>query len=742
MEFDVSVLNDAQRNAMTDTEGAVLVLAGAGSGKTRVLTHRVAHLVLDKGVSPYNILAITFTNKATAEMRERLEQLLGENNRVWISTFHSLCYTILRMHTAEIGYEPNISIYDESDSGRLIKKALREQSLDGSSVKDIIRNHISTAKNKGLSPGAYYATIRGDTPHDEDIYRLYTRYEELLKLSNALDFDDLLHKTNELFDEHPEVLSKYQNRFFYIHVDEFQDTNAVQFDIVKKLAAKSGNIFVVGDDDQSIYGWRGADIKNILNFNITYPNAKVHKLLENYRSTSKILEAANNVIRHNKSRHEKELFTNLGSGVRIEYYSAYNDYQEAEWVVDSIISLRRYYGYQNKDFAILIRNNSLSRLFEKKLSASRLNYRIMGGFRFFDRKEIQDVIAYMRVANNTSDSEALERIINFPRRSIGETTVERLSEYSRQHMVELIDVIRNADVNGAVPSGAAKKVKEFGNLITDIANKKSLPLYEFVTYLVDQVGFEKAYMSTGKEEDENRWENIQEFLRHIQEFAGSNANADLDTFLQTAALQPERQEIYSGDSVAIATMHSVKGLEFRVVFIVACEEEIFPSSQSIKAGEVEEERRVMYVAITRAKERLYISHTINRFRFNKVQNFLPSRFIDESRGIIKENSYEVYGKKKAYIEGRGTKYGYEGAEREIIPRRANHIPKTLEDKPKIFNRDVSGFVGGARVAHSIYGEGKIILVLGEGDEATATVLFPKLGIKKFKIALAPLKLLS
>lgn len=756
MEFDVSKLNDAQKRAMEDTEGAVLVLAGAGSGKTRVLTHRVAYLVLEKKVSPYNILAITFTNKAAGEMKERLNTLLGEGNNVWISTFHSLCYTILRRNGDKLGYNSNFSIYDESDSARTVRKALKDLNLDGSAIKDSALKYIGEAKNKGLSPEEYYNDIKGVAKYDKEIYEIYKRYEELLKANNAMDFDDLLHKTKELFSSFPDVLEEYKRRFRYIHVDEFQDTNGVQFDIVKMLAGRDGNLFVVGDDDQSIYGWRGAEVRNIIDFDKTYPNAKIHKLLENYRSTGKILDAANKVIKNNVGRHEKELFTKKGDGVRVEYYTAYSDYDEADWVVDTIISLKRYYGYSNKDFAILVRANSLSRLFESRLASVRLRYRVLGGFRFFDRKEIQDVIAYLRAVSNMRDGEAIERIINVPRRGIGDTTVEKLSDYARRTMTDLISVIVNIGTNGVLTGASAKKVEDFRNIMADLyVNSKKMPMDKFAEYLVKRAGFEQSYNEEKNEENMTRWENILEFLRYVKEYCGNNPEATLDGFLQTVALAPEnKDEEQDNDTVFVATMHAVKGLEFKVVFIVACEEDVFPSAQSKKDSNIEEERRVMYVAVTRARERLYISNAQNRYRFNQKQANMPSRFIAESKGEKVQSSYDIYEEKRAYNESRGAYGGfnrgkdYYSGEREIVTPMAkpygNAAPpqKPQGTPPPVLNKDLSQFAGGVKVSHPVYGAGTILIVAGSGDDANATVMFPSLGIKKFKLALAPLKVVK
>ncbi len=745
-------LNDVQKEIVCDTEGKVLVLAGAGSGKTRVLTHRVAYLVQEKGIKGYSILAITFTNKATAEMRNRLNVLLGEDNGVWVSTFHSLAASILRKFGDQIGYNRNFSIYDESDSGRVIAKALRELHLDGTALKETGRGHISKAKNDGMDPDEYFAEINGTVEDAEDVRRLFVRYEELLKDANAMDFDDLLHKLKFLLDNSEEARNFYQNRFRYIHVDEFQDTNKVQYEIVKILQGKWGNLFVVGDDDQSIYGWRGARVDNILNFDKDFPGeeVKVHKLMENYRSTEPILKCANNVICNNKERHQKELFTSKKGGVRVEYYVGWNDHNEAEWVVNQIGTLMRYNGYRNSDFAILVRVNSLTRIFENKLSSARLGYRVIGGFKFFDRKEVQDVVAYMRLVANNRDNEAISRVINFPARGIGDATVEKLENCAMESEIPVFDILLELDkYTKKLGNGVVKKVELFRDVVNDLMANSTLPLDEFTEYLVGRVGFEAAYTTTGKEEDYGRWENICEFVNYVKEYHANNPSAGIGEFLQTMTLVTEsKEELSNPDKITIATMHAVKGLEFRAVFIVGCEEEIFPSSRSIKEGALEEERRIMYVAVTRAKERLYISCAQKRYRFNHVMPGMPSRFIEESKGKTKENPYALYGERMAYIEGRGDRPAFWDEDKVSDVKRIHMGAGTRPHKevkaqaPSFVQKDLSGFIGGAKVSHPTYGEGTILVVLGSGKDATATVAFPKLGTKKFILALAPLKLVK
>ena len=741
-------LNDVQRDIVTDTEGRVLVLAGAGSGKTRVLTHRVAYLVGEKGVWGYNVLAITFTNKATAEMRERLDFLLGEDHGVWISTIHSLAARILRRFGDYLGYDKNFSIYDEVDSSRMLGKALYEENVDEQKLKEAIKEHIGKAKNEGLSPEEYYYEINGIKDADK-IVKVYAKYEEILKQNNAMDFDDLLHKLKKLLLTCEECRNYYQNKFKYIHVDEFQDTNRVQYEIIKILAEKWGNLFVVGDDDQSIYGWRGARVENILNFDKEDKETKVYKLLENYRSTTEILDCANNVIMHNKARHEKKLFTNRGKGVKVEYYNAWSDRNEAEWVVGKIESLIFYNGYRKSDFAILVRANSLTRVFEQTLQSARLNYKVIGGFKFFDRKEVQDVLAYMRAIANTRDGSAIERIINFPARGIGDATVQKLELYARERNISMLKVLLELNEHEHyLPKGIAKKVESFAEIMKDLYLKKDLGVDAFMQYVVERVGFEKYYTSTNKEEDLGRWENIGQLINYAKEFCVGHPTYTLQEFLETVTLEESSKDDtpYEKEKVTIATMHSVKGLEYRVVFIVGCAEEVFPTAQSVRCGDIEEERRIMYVAITRARERLYISSPQRIFRFGKVQDCLPSRFVQEAKGEVL-NGYHLFKERSDYLNGLGKRPTYLDDEpvSSRIKNNAATRPQPIIPKPQIAKpqqKDLSGFVAGARVKHPNYGEGNIIIVIGEGSSATATIAFPGLGVKKFILALAPLTLIK
>lgn len=739
---DLEKLNPQQRSAVTDTEGAVLVFAGAGSGKTRVLTHRIAYLIDEKKVFPWNILAITFTNKATREMKERLSDMLGPND-VWVSTFHSLCVVILHKYAQKLGYTQNFTIYDESASKRALLKVLREKHLEEKD-KDKYAFHIGKAKNAGLSSDEYFRSIRAYEKDAMLICEVYDAYDRTLFENNAMDFDDLLLKCRTLLATDEEAREYYANKFKYIHVDEFQDTNKIQFELLKMLSSKWGNIFAVGDDDQSIYGWRGADVRNILDFGKSFPNAKIYKLEQNYRSTQQILDCANRLIVNNKSRTEKSLYCDKKDGVRVEFMTSSTEYEEVDRVISQIVSLKRSQGYRNSDFAILVRNNALTRVFETSFNKRGISYKVYGGYKFFDRKEILDVIAYMRLLINSKDSDAITRVINFPARGIGDTTVEKLSDYAKEKGITLYDAIM--DINYSDFSPVIKsKVGVFRDLIGDLQTDLSnMNLVDFVGELVMKAGFERYYRSTGKEEDINRWENIEEFLTYLQENY-EDSEITLSEFLQTLALNTDAAaDEEDTDSVVLATMHAAKGLEFPVVFIIACEEGIIPSSQSLReANGVEEERRVMYVALTRAKERLYVSAVRGvRRKYNRTESAIPSRFFSEAKGeapqpIVKAERRDFFGRER---------YGdtYESA----IPTSIDYTQKAVQPvaktdiqvKPKIYNISGEGFKPGAKVSHPKYGKGTVITTGGSGNGTTVSVAFPGLGVKKFALMNAPLTL--
>lgn len=713
------LLNEEQIKPVEDTEGAVLVLAGAGSGKTRVLTYRVAYLIDRLGVPDYNILAITFTNKAAKEMQERVDKVTGGSN-VWISTFHSFCAKVLRFDIDKLeggSYTSNFSIFTANDSARLITRILKEMEIDDAEIKKNVRSHISNVKNMGCDIDSYCANLQGrNTGLIKDVYE---KYEAELQKNNALDFDDLLLKTVKLFASNKEVLEKYQDRFRYIHIDEFQDTNKIQMLLVRMLAHKHKNIFVVGDDDQSIYGWRGADITNILNFKKFYPDCRIYKLQQNYRSTGNIISCANKVIANNDSRMGKELWTESDKGVNVIYKSCYNDKEEADYVLQEIQSLVGYNGYSYSDFAILVRINSLTRIFEEKMNMYGIKYKLIGGFKFYDRKEILDTIAYLRVVANPYDEESITRIINFPKRGIGDTAIEKLRDYCSATNTKLIDALIEIEDNPMLSNAMKNKFAVFRDLMVDLMRKKlDLPFDEFVRYLVDKVDFYSVY-DIDVPEERNKLENIDEFLTVVKEYCEANHGATLEDFMQSVSLVSDNDEEDTGEYVTIATVHGVKGLEYNTVFLVGLEENIFPGSRALgNKTEMEEERRCMYVAITRARERLYMTSATNRFRFGKVEYNRVSRFVEEA-GLIKKDPTEFKVAEQSKYSGIAT----------TINRPTSHGAAV-----RTIDKDISQYNVGVVVQHNRYGEG--VIISRDGDNAV--IQFNKLGVKTFNLKLAPI----
>ena len=701
------LLNNEQLAPVYDTEGQILVLAGAGSGKTRVLTHRIAYLLDEKGVDGYNILAITFTNKAAKEMVERVYNIT-ERNDIWVSTFHSFCAKVLRYEIEKLGYNSNFSIFTASDSNRVISRILKGMELEEKDSKSI-RAHISNVKNLGADIDEYCLALA--SKNSEVIKEVYLCYERELKENNALDFDDLLLKTVQLFKEFPEVRAKYQERFRYIHVDEFQDTNKIQMLLIRMLTFKHGNLFVVGDDDQSIYGWRGAEVGNILNFKKLYPECRIYKLQQNYRSTQNILDCANKVIAKNKTRMGKELWTGGEKGVKVEYKSCYNDKEEVDYVLGEI-SLN--------DFAILVRLNSLTRNFEEKMNMYGIKYKLIGGFKFYDRKEIMDTIAYLRMVANPLDSESIVRIINFPKRGIGETAIQKLRDYCSASGKNMITALLEIDENPVLPKAMKEKFAKFTDLIVDLMRAKLDKSFEdFAKYLLEKVDFYSAY-DIDNLEDKNKLENIDEFMTIIHEYCEQNKGATLEDFMQSISLVSDNDEEVSGDFVTVATVHGVKGLEYKVVFIVGLEEGIFPSSKGLNnPAEMEEERRCMYVAITRAQDRLYLTSAGNRYRFGKVEYNIVSRFVEEAGLIQKDPAKFTTMKLSEYAN--------------ISMERPKSMPNSIKSNVQ---KDISAFKVGSVVVHARYGEGVITEMLGD----TATIMFAKLGNKNFNLSLAPIEL--
>lgn len=661
--MDLSVLNEQQRLAAETLEGPVLILAGAGSGKTKALTYRVANLI-DHGVSAREILALTFTNKAAREMKDRIAQLVGdEAEYAWISTFHSSCARILRMDIEKIGYSRSFVIYDDDDQQSLLKTILKALNIDDKflPVREV-KARISDAKNKLWSPDEWFS----HSPRDrrcQMIHDIMYTYETRMKALNALDFDDLLLKTLVLLADNPPVLEYYRNRFRYVLVDEYQDTNQAQYQLVKLLTSGSRNLCVVGDDDQSIYGWRGADIRNILDFEKDYPDAKVIKLEQNYRSTANILDAANQVIAHNAGRKDKVLWTEENEGEKIRLYCAADERDEAAWVTEKIHTLTRN-GQPLGSCAVLYRTNAQSRVLEDTMMRASVRYRIYGGLKFYDRKEVKDIIAYLRVIVNPSDDISLKRVINVPKRSIGDTTVQALEEWATRKGIPLFSTL--SDLPDTITTRARKKLEEFSGMMAWlIAVKDLFPLNDFVNSLIEKTGLLEQYQKEDTEEARTRVENIQEFLGAVDEFAKKSEKATLDEYLENVALVTDMdRDDGNGDGVTMMTLHSAKGLEFPNVFIVGMEEGIFPSSRSMEdETRLEEERRLCYVGITRARERLFLTRAGMRSLYNSFSCNAPSRFIEEiPERLIQDESIRGRGAARKRSTGGygGSGYGESG----------------------------------------------------------------------------------
>lgn len=655
-------LNEEQIKPVLATEGAVLVLAGAGSGKTRVLTTRIAYLMREKGVSPRSILAITFTNKAANEMKERVS-LLGDTEGMWVCTIHSMCVRILRDFAESAGLNKNFSIYSETERNNILKKAYKE-TLDGDDRGDElfkqIRRAISDAKTQGVTPEEYAAANKGDREIKE-ITRVFSAYEKHLAENNALDFDDLLSRTLRLLRSDKEAREYLGGKFRYIMVDEFQDTNEVQFEIVRLLSLVHGNLFAVGDDDQSIYGWRGARIENILQFEKQFPSAQIFKLQRNYRSTKNILAVANETIKNNGRRKQKTLWTEKEEGEKVKVYEADEESYESMYVARTIRELVRE-GYSYSDFAVLMRVNALTRSFEQEFSADGIPFKVFGGFKFYDRKEIKDMLAYLRLVANPFDNEALIRIINFPRRGIGAKTLEILEDYAKKCGISDYEALLEA-YNIDVASGARAKLSEFGAQIKSwILASAELSVLDLVKKIVKDSGLDTAF-SGDDDESVNKKANVEEFVNSVADYERLNGNADLSEYLQQVSLVSDTDEMDETNYVTLATVHAVKGLEFKCVFVVGLEENILPSSRAeTDEDALEEERRIMYVAVTRAKERLYLTRSKSRFLYGKRESTVRSRFLTELADVVelpkdtRTENLDRYGLKSTY-GGYGKSYG-------------------------------------------------------------------------------------
>ena len=720
-------LNKEQQQAVQHTEGPLLILAGAGSGKTKVLTVRIAHL-LGQGVNPYEILAITFTNKAAKEMKSRVEGLVGDvANRIWLSTFHSFCAKFLRFEIDSfLGYNSNFTIYDTSDSQAVIKAALKALNLDDKyyPVGAMIAA-ISDAKNQLLFASDFRKQARDF--YQQKVADVYEYYERELRKNNALDFDDLLLVSVKLLQSNAAVLDKYSHRFRYVMIDEYQDTNHAQYLLAKLLASHWKNIAVVGDADQSIYAWRGADIQNILDFEKDYPNCTSIKLEQNYRSTKIILDAANAVIDNNEGRPEKNLWTDKTEGAKIQHFTAQSEHEEAAFIGDTIAKKHDIHDVPYGDMAILYRTNAQSRVLEEALIKRALPYTMVGGTKFYDRKEIKDVLAYLRVLYNPFDDLSLLRIINVPKRSIGATTVAKLQEYARANGTSLFMTLTQLHLIDSIKGKTKEKLEEFGILIfTLVSEMENRTVLDILESILDRTGYLAQLEESTDPQDQARAENIGELLSVAKDFQDTNPSGTVEDFLEQVALVNDVDSFEQEESkVTLMTLHAAKGLEFPIVFLCGLEEGLFPHSRTLmNPEEIEEERRLAYVGITRAEKELYISNATTRTVFGRTSSYLPSRFIDE----IPEE----------LVDGLRAK-------RKVPDDIKRHVPQHMSvtsrpvTKPIVRNEVIADWKVGDTAIHSKWGNGKVINVTGEGAGMKLTIEFPTQGVRVVMAKFAPVK---
>ena len=785
-------LNEEQIEPVLQTDGPVLVLAGAGSGKTRVLTSRIAYIIEHLKMPASAILAITFTNKAANEMKERLERIVDISG-AWVCTIHSMCVRILRMYAEEVGISANFSIYSETERANIIKKSFQECDYEDEKLLKSAKYHIGNAKMLGYEPERYAQEYEFE-PDIKDVTKIYTRYQKHLRENNALDFDDLLNETRKLLRTCEEAREYLSGRFRYILVDEFQDTNAVQYEIVKLLSSVHGNLFVVGDDDQSIYGWRGAKIENILHFERDFKGANVFKLERNYRSTKHILTLANTVIKNNGRRKSKTLWTENEEGETARVYEAEEESGEARYIAHTIKGLVDR-GYSYSDFAVLMRLNALTRALEQEFTADGIPFKVFGGFKFYERKEIKDLLAYLRLINNPFDSEAAMRIINFPKRGIGAKTVETLQNYAFENECSVYDslaVLEDFDFS----TGTRQKLENFRDLVKGwVIQSLDTPINELVKTIIEQTKMREVY-ADDSDESINKRANIDEFVNAVEEFCRLNPEATLTDYLNQVTLSTDTDEMDDSEYVTLATVHAVKGLEYTCVFVCGLEENIMPVSRASDSKEdMEEERRLMYVAITRAKKRLYLTRSKSRFLYGSREKTARSRFLKELSPVLPlpqesrvmpmgyangiQNGGGRYASNSRYSGGSyGSNtyggYGSYGDRQNSAIKRSTYQPNTyggasgnygssaarsagqsradvggftfggsgkLPQKPSGAKNNLSAFAVGVRVKHPKFGAGTIVGVKGVGSNMILDVAFEGFGIKQLSASLAPLTLL-
>ncbi|MCI9430717.1 MAG: DNA helicase PcrA [Lachnospiraceae bacterium] len=773
-------LNEQQKEAVYQTEGPVLILAGAGSGKTRVLTHRIAYLIDRCSVNPWNIMAITFTNKAAGEMKERVNHIVGfGSEQVWVSTFHSSCVRILRRYIDRLGYDSNFTIYDTDDQKTVMKDICKRLQIDTKMLKErTILSAISSAKNECISPLAYAKEAEGDFTMQK-ISTVYTEYQQVLKKNNALDFDDLLVKAVELFRACPDVLESYQERFQYIMVDEYQDTNTVQFEFIRLLSAKRRNLCVVGDDDQSIYKFRGANIRNILDFEKVFPEAKVIKLEQNYRSTQNILDAANHIIQNNIGRKAKALWTDKGAGNTVHFRQFDTAYDEAEFVADDIRNKKREAVTQYGECAVLYRTNAQARLLEERFVLSGIPYHVVGGVNFYARREIKDLLAYLKTVDNGMDDVAVKRIINIPKRGIGATTIARVQNYADEHQISFYDALREADQITTIGKSAAK-LAPFVTLIQSFRGKlEYYGLEELLQDIIDATGYVKALEESDEEDAESRLENIDELVNKVIAYEESHEEAKLSEFLEEVALVADIDNVSENDDrVLLMTLHSAKGLEFSHVYIAGMEDGVFPSYMTITSddpSEIEEERRLAYVGVTRAREDLTLTCARARMLHGETQYNMVSRFLNEIPENLLDHKIPVRKWKaredESFVTGIGNsrnmsnkstaaegnssmRFGQSDLQTRLRPKAIATPRRTAEENRPFFTKAAGGlgafskgmptgsepdYTVSDRVRHIKYGEGTVRKIEKGARDYQVTVDFDSAGTKVMYAAFAKLK---
>ncbi len=743
-------LNPQQQEAVETTEGPLLVVAGAGSGKTSVLTRRIAYLVEEKGVAPWNILAITFTNKAATEMKERVQKLLGPAGQdVWMSTFHALCVRILRRDADKIGYSRNFSIADSSEQVTLIKHIEKDLNINPKQYNPrAILSAISNAKNDLLNPKDFEAAS-GNRPFDQIVSEIYKEYQKRLGQDQIMDFDDLIMQTLVLFQKDKATLHYYQNKFRYLLVDEYQDTNEAQYQLCRLLAAQYSNVCVVGDGDQSIYGWRGANMENILNFEKDYKDKGVHtvKLEQNYRSTGHILSAANAVIKNNQNRKSKRLWTDQGSGEKITYYRAQSDVDEAIFVISKITEAVKAGKRDYKDFAILYRTNAQSRGFEESLVKSNIPYQIVGGHKFYDRKEIKDILAYLKLVANTSDSMSFNRIVNVPKRGIGAATVDKLLTFANERGIGVGDALSNLELV-PVSAAASKKLADFNAKLVDCvayAQDTSHTVTGLTEKILEDFGYTDALKKEKTLESASRLENLDEFLTVTKRFddnfeADDDESLPINDFLSEVTLLSDQDDIEDdGNQVTLMTLHAAKGLEFPVVFLVGMEDGIFPLSRAmLEEDQLEEERRLAYVGITRAREKLYLTNAFSRTMYGKTTSNPASRFVQEIKPEDLETEY-AGGVRKANANSFTSTNSVPFFNKGERAKSQVYTAKTATKASGAIGAEKQGWNVGDQVTHKAWGKGVVVKVNGTGEDMELDIAFEAKGIKRLLAAFAPIK---